>query len=307
MIKSPPILIKKVPAPSKFAELINGTITEVTQEDLQGNTTIKASAFSGQTYLRKVELPNTIESIGTSAFNGCTSLSKITLPESIKTVGGSAFNNCTSLTKVEFSDNITSIGENAFCKCAALSQDIILPPDCKVWNYAFFDNINIKSIVCGGYAQPTTASGVIQGTAKLIKAELREGTLVQNNFIGFIVANSLISTKGKFVLPSTLTTMNSMATGNPTIYAGVLKGTTPPIMSNANNFKCTKYFTPLEGIPNYESADNWQTYRGKYYPLVNTFADLLTIDTSVYTTAMTIDNDYQEYKYSNGEWVEVNK
>lgn len=281
MIKSPPILIKKVPAPSKFDELINGTITEVTEEDLEGNNTIKANAFSGQTYLRKVELPNTIESIGAKAFNDCTSLNEINLPDTITSIGGSAFYNTTSL-----------------------QQDIVLP-DCVVNDLAF-QSSGIKSIVCGGYSQPTTAQNVVHSTKNLIKAELREGTLVQNSFIGYVVGGALLFTKGKFILPSTLATMNAMATGNPTIYAGVLKGTTPPVMSNATNFKCTKYFTPLEGIPNYESADNWQTYRGKYYPLVNTFADLSTIDISVYTTAMTIDNDYQEYKYSNGEWVEVN-
>ena len=73
----------------KIAELVDGSITELTAEDLAGITTIRDYAFSSCTSLASVTIPSSVTSIGTTAFSGCTGLTSVTslntTPPTIKT------------------------------------------------------------------------------------------------------------------------------------------------------------------------------------------------------------------------------
>lgn len=71
---------------SKFAQLVGGTLTEVTAEDLEGVLTIDVSAFSSRPSLKKVAMPNSITKIEQYAFNWCTKLEGIWLPETPPTL-----------------------------------------------------------------------------------------------------------------------------------------------------------------------------------------------------------------------------
>ena len=66
---------------SKFAQLVGGSITEVTAEDLEGVLTIDVSAFSSRPALKKVAMANSVTKIEQYAFNWCTKLEGIWLPE----------------------------------------------------------------------------------------------------------------------------------------------------------------------------------------------------------------------------------
>ena len=57
-------------------------------------TRIGYNAFSYNTSLASVAIPNSVISIGNSAFSNCTSLTSITLPDSVTFIGDSAFNDC---------------------------------------------------------------------------------------------------------------------------------------------------------------------------------------------------------------------
>ena len=71
---------------SKFAQLAERSLQEITTEDLEGASMLSQSAFSNCKNLRKVALPNSIASIGVYAFDWCTSLASVYLPETPPTL-----------------------------------------------------------------------------------------------------------------------------------------------------------------------------------------------------------------------------
>ena len=101
---------------------------------------ISSWAFSGDENLKKVTIPNTIDSIGGFAFDNCKSLKKVNLPRALKSIehllgkkayfGSSCFSRCTSLEeifldclslkKVTLPSSLMIIENNAFSYCSAL-------------------------------------------------------------------------------------------------------------------------------------------------------------------------------------------
>jgi hypothetical protein len=112
---------------SKIAQLLNQTITEVTEEDFGGAMQIVPYALAYCTHIERVEIPNSVTKIDTSAFHTCTSLKNVEIPSSVASIGNYAFYNCKSLECVELSSGVTSIGGNVFELCINLSR-VHLPP-----------------------------------------------------------------------------------------------------------------------------------------------------------------------------------
>jgi|GEM_PF-3964827 len=70
--------------------------------------------------LKKVTLPQSVQSIGREAFYNCPSLSDFTMPQSVTSIGESAFGSCSSLESVTIPNGITSIANGVFCFCTGL-------------------------------------------------------------------------------------------------------------------------------------------------------------------------------------------
>ena len=64
----------------------------------------------------------TIKEIPDSAFSSASSLTSIEIPESVETIGSAAFSYCTSLKNVSISDKITRVGNDAFNNTAILKS-----------------------------------------------------------------------------------------------------------------------------------------------------------------------------------------
>lgn len=82
--------------------------------------------------LKKIILPNTIESISDNAFYGCTSLIKLEIPNSVKDIGECAFYNCKSLKSLILPNTIESIHRKAFYNCEKL-ESIVIPDKSEIW------------------------------------------------------------------------------------------------------------------------------------------------------------------------------
>jgi hypothetical protein len=63
-------------------------------------TKIASKAFSNQTGLMSISLPETVTTIYGSSFKGCTSLTEITIPASVGNISTEAFSGCTMLSAV---------------------------------------------------------------------------------------------------------------------------------------------------------------------------------------------------------------
>lgn len=84
-------------------------------------------AFQDYTWLKEVEIPNTVGKIGDLAFKGCTSLSKIVIPSSVLVIGKWAFEFCTMLKTVEIPNSVVEIKDFAFEGCTTLRRVSLSP------------------------------------------------------------------------------------------------------------------------------------------------------------------------------------
>lgn len=110
---------KYVISKSRLAQRVDGSITELTTNDLEG-----------------------IQSIYNFAFRECIKLTKVAIPKSVTSIGNYAFNNCYLLTSIEFPDSIRSIGSNAFDWCPALVSVYLPKTPPTLANVNAFENIN---------------------------------------------------------------------------------------------------------------------------------------------------------------------
>ena len=154
-------------------------ITNITEEMLEGVTTIPNYAFVGYHKLQSITLSSSITNIGYCAFFGCASLKSITIPSSVTSIGYGALSECLSLSSIIVDSNnsqydsrdncnaiietstktlivgckdtiipssVTSIGELAFTGCISL-QNITIPSSITSIGYgAFYDCTNLQSV-----------------------------------------------------------------------------------------------------------------------------------------------------------------
>ena len=74
----------------------------------EGVRVIKRLAFMDFQVV-SINLPNTLEEIGSGAFAQCKYLTSMVIPDSVNKIGQGIFLNCDNLKKVKFSDNLTEI------------------------------------------------------------------------------------------------------------------------------------------------------------------------------------------------------
>ncbi len=98
-----------------------GEITIPDEIDGAKVTRIGNSAFRECSLLQKVNIPETVTTIGMQAFNGCT-FEEITLPDSVTKISDGLFMYCSSLKKVNLPENLLSIGYQVFYDCINLTE-----------------------------------------------------------------------------------------------------------------------------------------------------------------------------------------
>ena len=136
-------------------------------------TNIGAHAFYDCTSLSSIELPDTVETIGTNAFQQ-SGLTEIVLPPNLTKLNGNVFIYCKKLESITFNDKIQSIGHMTFRGCNALEQDIILPESCKTIGQEAFRASPIKSL--SGYLT-TISNGAFRECSELKTLTLKGDTV----------------------------------------------------------------------------------------------------------------------------------
>lgn len=103
------------------------TVTQITGQDYDELTGEYKhyGAFYNNGNIKRVNLPNTIISIGDYAFSYSV-LEEIALPNSLTNTGKGVFQGCKNLITVKLPNSVTEIGENAFGSCVRL-KTVSLP------------------------------------------------------------------------------------------------------------------------------------------------------------------------------------
>ena len=188
---------------SLAAQIVDKSVTNASEEDLKGITTIGTSAFYYCTNLRSITIPDSVTSIGEKAFSNCSRLTSITIPDSVTNIGKSAFAYCSGLTAISISNKVTQLNTGIFFGCKNV-VNIVIPDKVTIIDYNVFEsctgllNITIPASVksVGNYAfrqcsidtelggtytilatTPPTIQSATFGNAKINKIIVPKGTL----------------------------------------------------------------------------------------------------------------------------------
>ena len=78
--------------------------------------------FAGSKYLRTIDIPDGVTSIGPGVFEECAALESVEIPNSVTSIGANAFCECSSLTKLNIPNSVKNIGSYAFTGCKSLTE-----------------------------------------------------------------------------------------------------------------------------------------------------------------------------------------
>lgn len=109
------------------------------------------NTFEGQTGLRSITLPNTLQRIGSWAFyatnDSTPGLRSIDIPDSVTDIGPYAFSGCKYLEKVKLPKNLTEIKNNVFRDCEKLQYIEVSENVMFINNYAFADCELLETVI----------------------------------------------------------------------------------------------------------------------------------------------------------------
>ena len=128
----------------EYAFSDNTIITDVTVPDTV--ILIKSGAFSSCYALNHIYIGNGVAEIEDNAFGYCSSLTEVSLGNSVQAIGYQAFYKCTSLKEITLVSSVKSIGERAFELCTSL-KTISLGNTESIMDCAFLGCTELSNII----------------------------------------------------------------------------------------------------------------------------------------------------------------
>ncbi len=113
-----------------------------------GTMSIGVYAFETQGYLKTIELPDSLTTIGRGAFQTCNSLQSVT-GNNVSWIKNHAFNECRSLETASLGNNLTTIEYNAFSECSSLKSISLGDSLTAIPDYTFQNCTSLTSATMG--------------------------------------------------------------------------------------------------------------------------------------------------------------
>ena len=131
--------------------------TDLSEVNIPGSVeNIGSNAFYRNKNLKKLTFGEGLVNIEGTAFSECVSIDSIVCPSTLRTIGDATFSGCKNLKQISLNEGLVSINSYAFSGCTGLT-DIVLPSTleyCK--GFAFNECGNIKTIETRSVLPPTT-------------------------------------------------------------------------------------------------------------------------------------------------------
>lgn len=248
---------------NKLAQVVDGSITEITSSDLEGATQIRDYAFYYFYSLTNIEIPDTVTNIGTYSFYNCPNLKNVVLSNTLETIGNNAFENCSLLEDIVLPNSIVSVGKSAFHNCKTITS-IVVPSQLTTLPSGFVESCTSLTNITLHENITTLGNSAIRGCASLQSILIPDSVKTIESMC-FWQSTSLANV----IVGSGVTNIGSNVFGNNStmvLTTFVLKPTTPPTIQSST-FGSTPYIekiiVPKGTLSAYQSATNWATYADK--------------------------------------------
>ena len=219
-------------------------------------TSIGQRAFSGCSSLSSITIPDTVTSIDSYAFYYCYSLSSITIPDGVTNISTYAFSGCSSLSSITIPDSVTSISSNAFSGCPSLSSITIPDGVTSIGSNAFSGCSSLSSITIPD-GVTSIGSSAFQQCYSLSSITIPDGVTSIGTY-AFQNCSSLSS----ITIPDTVTSIEGGTFTNCRYMTYIkFESTTPPTVTNSNAWSgvssSTKILVPTGTLETYKTATNY--------------------------------------------------
>lgn len=250
-------------------------------------TRISYMAFSGNSTLTSIVIPDSVTSIDEGAFTNCSNLAWPEIPSSVTSIGDSAFFGCSAFTNVIIPDSVTGFGNSIFQNCqnlqsisgqyasadgrcliidgelnsfayAGLGGEYVFPQGVTAVGQSALRNNHYSGAL--SFASDITSIGKQSfAYAYYIKSVAVGNSLTAINEDAFISCGA-----DSLILPSTLTTVGNGALAGSFDFV-TLRSTTPPTASGpmfeSGSFTTTfPVYVPAESLDAYKTAEYWSAY-----------------------------------------------
>ena len=257
---------------------------------IEGETTsIGNYAFSYNTSLLSVILPNTITSIGNYAFASCSALESLNIPSNLITLGDYALDGCSKISITSLPDTIETIGTRGLSSCKLLDLNKLPDSLTSMGNYAFMSS-GLKTISLTK-AYTTVGDYLFQKCNSLKTAYIGGafGKLTKYFFESCTALTDVTLDEGiteigeralykctaltELDIPSTVTKIGTYAFAYITCTNVICRAVTPPtaaanILYSSSITSNTGYiYVPDDSVDAYKAATNWSAYAARIKPL----------------------------------------
>lgn len=226
-------------------------------------TGIAANAFSNNSKITAITIPETVRTIGSNAFSGCVNLKTVVLPENLERIEDSAFYNCRQLREIEIPNTVSYIGPQAFYYCNNL-QKINIPTNLTtIYQGTFFQCYNIKEVTIPSNVRNIQPEA-FYGCTALKKVNLNEG-LVSISSGAFYNCYNLT----EIVLPTTVRNLTSSTFYQCSNLQRVVIQSPNIVNISSNTFpsSISEIYVRDELIAEYPNYSYWHMYTQYLRPL----------------------------------------
>lgn len=226
-------------------------------------TGIAANAFSNNSKITSITIPETVRTIGSNAFSGCVNLKTVVLSENLDRIEDSAFYNCRQLKEIEIPNTVSYIGPQAFYYCNNL-QKINIPTNITtIYQGTFFQCYNIKEVTIPSNVRNIQPEA-FYGCTSLKKVNLNEG-LVSISSGAFYNCYNLT----EIVLPTTIRNLTNSTFYQCTNLQRVVIQSPNIVNISSNTFpsSISEIYVRDELIAEYPNYSYWHMYTQYLRPL----------------------------------------
>ena len=226
-------------------------------------TGIAANAFSNNTRITSITIPETVRTIGSNSFAGCTNLKTVVLPEYLDRIEDSAFYNCRMLREIEIPNTVSYIGSQAFYYCNSLQQINIPTNITTIYQATFFQCYNLKEVVIPSNVRNIQPEA-FYGCTSLEKLTLNEG-LVSISSGAFYNCYNLVEIE----LPTTVNNLTNSAFYRCTNLQTVVIKSPNIVNISSNTFPTSimNIYVRDELLADYPNYSYWYNYTHCLRPL----------------------------------------